>query len=1069
MLLLAALALPLLNSVGQDAAAPSASVAGLARGVVQASGVSGGMCSVIGRADTDLAVEIARQGQFVVQCLGADAAAVGEMRRVIRAAGRYGTVSADRLRNGHLPYTDNLLNLIVVDSCPGVFAQGAAPAEVLRALAPLGTAFFNAANTDAATALAASLRTAGFADVAPITDASTWLRARKPWPQDIDEWTHYLHGADGNPVAQDRVVGPPARYQWVAGPEWLRSHETDSSVATLVTARGRLFSIVDEAPISLVGQHNLPDKWFVEARDAFNGVLLWQVPIRRWGWREWKESWFLPRPGDIPLNIQKRLVAVGDRVYVTLGYQAPVSMLDAASGAILKTYPETERCNEILCHNGTLILSVLDGKQARVMAVEAASGKPLWTSDRIYRGSTVDYIRWKEMNGEIKPPVLDPALNLATDGKTVAFIDGPDIVALDFKTGTETWRVPFPGDAADLTSGGVKSEGNLWVGTLIVTDGVVVHASPQKLAALAADTGTLLWSQPKKYIGHLWYEWKDVFVINGLVWTWDDQIERATFEVSKTEKQGTLYPRSAKGYDLRTGEMKKEMPLGEIFRANHHHRCYRNKATLRYILASRRGSEFVDLEQGKHTVDNWVRGTCHVGMMPANGLQYAPPHPCVCYLDEKLNGMNALAPGRAAPDAPGLPDGDHPVEKGPAFGQADAPAPTAADWPAYRHDSLRSGAATTQVPDDAKPLWTTPLGARVSPPVVVGDRLFAALVDQHHVVCLSTRDGAKQWEFAAGARVDSPPTSHNGMVLFGSADGWVYCLRVADGALAWRFRAAPDERLIGAFGQLESAWPVHGSVLVQNDTVYAAAGRTSMLDGGIFVFGLDPATGQPRCQTRLNGPHYTVDNIQENFRLPMGSLPDIMMGDGTAVYMRNLAFDAQLQPRTGRPALRAASGFLDDSYFKRTPWTFNSGRNYARIIVNDDARFYGTRMFDSLRGLDPTVFFTPGDKGYLLFAKTVQGNKDVWSTRLPVRVRAMVLTPGRLLIAGPPDVVDPADPLGAFEGRNGGLLYVVDTASGKTLSEVQLPSPPVFNGAAAANAQLFLADEAGSITSFGTR
>ena len=42
-------------------------------------------------------------------------------------------------------------------------------------------------------------------------------------------------------------------------------------------------------------------------------------------------------------------------------------------------------------------------------------------------------------------------------------------------------------------------------------------------------------------------------------------------------------------------------------------------------------------------VNNWVRGTCHMGMMPANGLQYAPPHPCQCYIDEKLNGLNAVA------------------------------------------------------------------------------------------------------------------------------------------------------------------------------------------------------------------------------------------------------------------------------------------------------------------------------------------------------------------------------------------------------------------------------------------
>ena len=37
-------------------------------------------------------------------------------------------------------------------------------------------------------------------------------------------------------VLPHRVVGPPRRYQWVAGPLWLRDHDTDSSVSTAVTA-----------------------------------------------------------------------------------------------------------------------------------------------------------------------------------------------------------------------------------------------------------------------------------------------------------------------------------------------------------------------------------------------------------------------------------------------------------------------------------------------------------------------------------------------------------------------------------------------------------------------------------------------------------------------------------------------------------------------------------------------------------------------------------------------------------------------------------------------------------------
>jgi outer membrane protein assembly factor BamB len=656
---------------------------------------------------------------------------------------------------------------------------------------------------------------------------------------------------------------------------------------------------------------------------------------------------------------------------------------------------------------------------------------------------------------------------MATDGSVVALIDGPDVVCLSFATGAEKWRTPFPLVEADMRAGGVNTRGNLWVGTMIVSDDVVVHASPNNLAGLSAAHGKVLWTQPKKYIGHLWYEWKDVFVIGGLVWTWGAELERGTIGAGSKRQQRSLYPRSANGYDIKTGELKKEVPLGSIFKTYHHHRCYRNKATARYILASRRGTEYVDLEKGRHTVHNWVRGTCHVGMMPANGLQYAPPHPCVCYIEEKLNGMTALAPAGSGetqqPDRQAAA-----LERGPAYPASASGAPaTAASWPAFRHDSMRTGCASSVLPDDLAPAWNVKAGSNVSPPIVAAGRLFASLVDEHHVVCLDAADGTKRWEYAAGGRVDSPPTYHRGTVLFGSADGWVYCLQAAGGQLVWRFRAAPRERLIAACGQLESAWPVHGSVLVENGIAYFAAGRSSQLDGGILVCGVDASSGELRHRTRLAGPDYTADSIEENFQLPMGALPDVLAGDGSTIYMRSLAFDPELQPKSATPELQTRSGFLEDSYFKRTPWTLDS--QYARLIVHDRRFVYYVRMFDSLQGLNPDVFFTPGGKGYLLFARDRESGRNAWLQRVPVRIRAMVLAPGRLFAAGPPDVMDPGDPLGAFEGRKGGLLYVVDATDGKKLAEHALPSPPVFNGAAAAGGRLYLALEDGSIACFAGR
>jgi hypothetical protein len=130
--------------------------------------------------------------------------------------------------------------------------------------------------------------------------------------------------------------------------------------------------------------------------------------------------------------------------------------------------------------------------------------------------------------------------------------------------------------------------------------------------------------------------------------------------------------------------------------------------------------------------------------------------------------------------------------------------------------------------------------------------------------------------------------------------------------------------------------------------------------------------------------------------------------------------------------------------------------------------------------------FTPGKRGYLLFADRndqepvldyrTQGTTKGWGfTRkeppawhhwVPVRIRGMVLAGRQLFIAGPPDVVDPNDPMAAFEGRKGGTLWAVSAADGKKLGEVKLPSEPVFDGLIAASGRLYLSTADGRVCCF---
>ena len=1054
--------------------------AGPGKTLLHDSGIPGGICVVAGCAGADLPLSLGRHGGFVVHALLQNEADLRRARDAIRTCGVYGRISADRLDPGRLPYTDNLINVIVIERHQQLAADGIPLDEINRVLAPLGVAYLGipAAEDGMARAkLHRQAQSAGLLTPEPVSAAGNWLKVTKPWPADIDQWSHYLHAPDGNPVARDTKVGPPEHYQWVAGPVWAQSHETDSSLRCLVTARGRIYYIVNEAPTSLAGPESPPDKWSLAARDAFNGVPLWKIPVGPWGWRQWKPSWFTPRPGVIPINLDKRLVAAGDRLYVTLGYRAPVSEVDGRTGEVLRTFGGTARTSEILHHDGRLVLTVLEDGRAVVKLIDTQSGRQLWTSQKDYGGTTTDYYRFSAMRGRVPPAKVDPTLDIATDGKVVGLLDGDSVVCLDYATGRQKWRTAFPLVKADYTAGRIDAHEKVWTGTMIVADGVVLHASPNQLAAFSADTGAVLWKQPKKYLQHLWYEWKDVFVIDGLVWTWSAELARGKLEGPRGGN--STWPVSLNGYDLHTGRLKREVPLGNIFKTYHHHRCYRNKATSRYVLASRRGTEFVDLIGGKHSVNNWVRGTCHMGMMPANGLQYAPPHPCQCYIDEKLNAFNALAPASGSRVEGRESRARNHLERGPAYDDSasrlstlDSPLPS--DWPTFRADAARSGAAGTRLPAGVKPLWQAKLGDRVGAPISVGDRVFVPLVDEHQVVAVSAADGGVLWRFCAGGRIDTPPTYDRDAVLFGSADGWVYRVAAADGRLVWRFRAAPRQRHIAAFGQLESAWPVHGSVLVDRGSpagprgvvAYFVAGRSSHLDGGLYLWALDAMTGQILHEKNLAGPRYTADNIRQNYLLPMGVLPDVLRMEDSAIFMRAVKFDTQLRQQPGGPAMKALGGLLDDAYFKRMPWSM--GRSgHARLVVHDGRRAYCLRMFDSLQGLDPKVYFTPGKQGYLLFAHDLKSGANAWEQRIPIRGRAMVVTGDQLCVAGPPDVVDADDPLAAFEGRRGGVLRIVDKADGRTVSEHKLSSPPVFNGAAAAGGRLLLSLDDGSVACFG--
>jgi outer membrane protein assembly factor BamB len=687
--------------------------------------------------------------------------------------------------------------------------------------------------------------------VAFVRHDGQWTKTKKPRPREIDEWTHFLHDASNNAVARDRRVGPPRRMQWNVGPLWSRSHEHTSSIAAMISGGGRLFYVVDEGLTSITNNtdQRIPDRWMLLARDAFNGVLLWKRPLPQWRGDEWKGFALRGRPASVP----KRIVTDGERLFATLSHRSGVSILDPATGNLRTTIQETEGAQEVVLHGGTLIVYV-DKLQKRrgqpngaILAVDVDGNRPRWRA----------------------PVIRFLSQSLAADRQRVVCCDGDEMLCLSMADGSELWRASGSGGRGEKT--------------IILVDEIVLEAGGPKIVARDAATGKTLWTAPG---GQGAMRPMDLFVAGGCAW--------------HASADGIA------GYDLATGRLARTLNPSTVQSAGHHLRCYRAKATERFLITQFRGAEFVSLTDENHSNNDWIRGACRHGVMPANGLLYVPPNPCFCYPGAKLTGLLALAPDGKAEGKEQAIEAAPQLERGPAYGEELSPVssirlPPSDDWPTYRHDARRSGATGSEVPARVWQQWQVPLRGPITPPVVSGGQVFVAAKDEHTLYVFGVADGRRLWRFIAGGRIDSPPTVYRGLVLFGCADGRVYCLRASDGELVWRYRPVRDDRRIMAFNQLESAWRVHGSVLVAGGVAYCTAGRSSFLDGGIRLVGLDPSTGRVQCETRLD----TWSPVREDFQgkpfVPSyhveGSHTDVLVAEEEHVYLTQYEFDRNLVPQ----------------------------------------------------------------------------------------------------------------------------------------------------------------------------
>mgnify|MGYP003634719045 CR=1 FL=1 len=1023
--------------------------------IKSAARLRGGIIVVLDAKDAALLSGLAVRPALQVQALMQQSEVVDSLRETIQEAGDYGQVSVNHYDGAELPYIDNLVNFLVCDSDTTVSND-----ELMRVLAPRGSLF--------------------------VKTADRYERTIKPVPRGMDEWNQYLRNADNNGVSRDNV-GPPQRLRWHNTPETGRAKALMPSVTSMVTANGVLFTIEDRASPEDV---NAPFEYHLVARDAFNGIELWKRPVK-----EWVEGGGTTSIKSVSSQLQRRLVAIEKDVYFTMGFDDSISRIEGRSGRVIEQLSGTESTREVAVEGG--IMYGIQGRGYGLVTEEEEREKrradtpPELNQDvSLYAYDlSAGKMRWTV---PLKSGYI--GASVCANKTVIAYLAGSEVVCLDKETGEIKWEssvVPSKNPPTKSqkqkkkkpATGGAKTTGEDYNvhSTLILAPNKAFCAYGTEIAAFSLKTGEALWTCPNE---ENYMKSPELFIAQGLLWN-----------------------RQLKAINTKTGEVVKELTQ-EMQGPMSHDRCYRNRVTHQYYLNSASGGiDFVGLDGKSEHPGPWVRSTCGLSAMPANGMVYNGPFVCQCAIGSMLTGFNGLY----GDDTPGRFTVSHTARlvEGPAFGRPPGEPSVESDWPTYRQSGARSGIGRASLPTKLKTKWQVNIGENPTAPVIVGQHLYVAARDAHMLHCLDRETGETVWTFTAGGPIDSPPTYDRGMLLTGCRDGWVYCIDASDGSLRWRFNAMPNQSLIVDRGRLESAWPVNGSVLVEQGIAYFAAGRSSFLDGGVSVFGLKPETGEMIHHKIVTGPYADDEGIfpslgARTFRLA-GFKSGIFSVSGGKLFLRHQAFLPDLTPVSiedvEEPHLIPSHGFLNSVPQHRTYWTVDVDLSYGGPTAITgygplgDSTAYESGEFFEIRGYSPgrnlvgrgagltpfnthSVFagkMTDAKEGDVWISRKGKTIPEVgtwgknWSTLTPFAGHAISVCQNAVIVAGVPltEGFSQEDTNASFRGEKGGVLWMMDRTTGERLQEVVLPAAPAWDGLAIASGVCVVSLKDGTVVGLG--
>lgn len=794
--------LSVLWTVGAPAWAESA------RDIFDTTGTQRGLF-VVAADDVKLAKELA-QAQPVVVFIAAPDAKVAALRAELVAANLHGRVTVGSLRGSRLPLIDNLA-AVMIDPGGKIDTK-----EAMRVVRPLGHLHSGKTAT------------------------------QKPWAKGADNWGQYHYNAAMTDRSNDMLAGPARGIQWLAGDNSIQPAKMGVRVV------GSLIVQVEERGIVV--------------RDAFSGLPVWRrpelKPSNRYAFlADEKRLYLIPRANSrnpiYPPHMTAIDLKTGKNI---LEYDQGIKLGWAVVGHSYAENKKLEKTDRSTAKkNAERAKKSLDAVQARLadgvllqtihnkmIALEADTGKKLWEKNVTGVVEVTDRKGPRKVSHYWHHPMILDGRVYAVEGETTpswSYTHWPMgavrvVHCLDLKTGKSLWTWNWPSKLGKIPAAYNMTPVGDWLGLTLRTGRFA--KGPTGLLFVKRDGSTCKHAGSSPYGKEIGggHSHTRMMYVGDKVWIHHT-----------TKPQGTI-DLSEPGDKAKWGQefTKLPRPVG----------CTVMRATPKYIFGSLTTYAVSD-SRIHHT--NAARSVCDVGAIPAAGMTFITPTQCFCA--PYLPGFKAFHPR--------LFEGVQQIERlesGAAKPAAKSDAP--ADWPMYMANARRGNWTSATLPKKLKQLWAIKPAIEEAKHPIVGEwrdnwytqgpvtsvsisegAAVFGLIDRQQVISIDAASGELKWRQIVDGRVDTAPTIRKGVVYVGTRNGWIYALNRDSGKLIWRFFAAPRTEKLMTFGQLESRWPLFGSVLVDNDGVWAFAGRHNDTDAGLWWWNLDAITGKTLGSGRL--------------------------------------------------------------------------------------------------------------------------------------------------------------------------------------------------------------------------